>query len=114
MLKDEWDFWTSEQAEKMLDEHIKEVLLTFARKNLPPIQGQLDLVDDETEITPGIHVIAAPGHTPGHMAVEISSKANDCYAFLMLRCIPFIWNIPNGLLRPIFLPSKSRPPGSSF
>jgi len=73
MWKDEWDFWTSEQAELKLDEHSKEILLKFARKNLPPIQGQLDLVDHETEILPGIHAVAAPGHTPGHMALAISS-----------------------------------------
>ena len=73
MWKDEWDFWTSEQAELKLDEHVKGVLLKFARKNLPPIQGQLDLVDHETEIVPGMHAVAAPGHTPGHMALAISS-----------------------------------------
>jgi len=73
MWQGEWDFWTSEQAELKLDEHVREVLLKFARKNLPPIQGQLDLVDHETEIVPGIQAIAAPGHTPGHMALAISS-----------------------------------------
>ena len=73
MWKDEWDFWTSEKANLKLGEHGKEVLLKFARTNLPPIQGQLDLIDHETEIVPGIHVVAAPGHTPGHMAVAISS-----------------------------------------
>ena len=73
MWKDEWDFWTSEQAELKLDEHVKEVLLKFAWKNLPPIKGQLDLVDHETEIVPGISAVAAPGHTPGHMALAISS-----------------------------------------
>ena len=74
MWKDEWDFWTSGQAELKLDEHSKEVLLKFARKNLPPIQGQIDLLDHETEIVPGIYAIAAPGHTPGHMALSISSR----------------------------------------
>lgn len=74
MWKDEWDFWTSGQAEAELDEHVKEVLLKFARKNLPPIQGQLELVDLETEIVPGIRALAAPGHTPGHMALAISSR----------------------------------------
>ncbi len=73
MWKDEWDFWTSDQAEQKLDEHVRDVLLTFARKNLPPIQDQLDLVDHETEIVPGISAVAAPGHTPGHMALAISS-----------------------------------------
>jgi glyoxylase-like metal-dependent hydrolase (beta-lactamase superfamily II) len=75
MWKDEWDFWASEPDLKELevDEHIKQLLLTFARNNLPPIQGQLFLVDRETEIVPGIHALAASGHTPGHMAVAISS-----------------------------------------
>jgi glyoxylase-like metal-dependent hydrolase (beta-lactamase superfamily II) len=77
MWKDEWDFWTSEQADLRLDEHSKEVLLQFARKNLPPIQGQLDLVDHEREIVPGIQAIAAPGHTPGHMALSISSRGEQ-------------------------------------
>jgi hypothetical protein len=44
MWKDEWDFWTSPQAELEL-KHGKEVLLQFARKNLPPIQGQIKLID---------------------------------------------------------------------
>lgn len=73
MWKDEWDFWTSEQAEQKLDEHVREVLLMFARKNLPPIKDQLDLIDHETEIVPGIRAVEAQGHTPGHMALDISS-----------------------------------------
>ena len=75
--KEEWDFWTSDLAELKVEEHLKELLLTTARKNLPPIQDQLDLVDHETEIVPGIRVVAAPGHTPGHMAVVIASDGEQ-------------------------------------
>lgn len=77
MWKDEWNFWTSEQAEDKLDEHVREVLLAFARNNLPPIQRQLDLIQHEAEIVPGIRAVAAPGHTPGHMALAISSKGEQ-------------------------------------
>jgi glyoxylase-like metal-dependent hydrolase (beta-lactamase superfamily II) len=89
MWKDEWDFWTSEQAEQRLDEHVREVLLKFARENLPPIQGQVDLFDRETEIVPGIRAVAAPGHTPGHMALEISSEGEQllCIADAVLHPI---------------------------
>ena len=75
MWKDEWDFWTSEPnlAELDIPKHIKELLITVAHNNLLPIQHQLDLVDHETEIVHGIRAIAAPGHTPGHMAVAIAS-----------------------------------------
>lgn len=75
--KDEWDFWTSEQAEQKLDEHVREILVKFARKNLPPIQGKVDLFNREKEIVPGIRAVAAPGHTPGHMALEISSDGES-------------------------------------
>jgi glyoxylase-like metal-dependent hydrolase (beta-lactamase superfamily II) len=77
MWKDEWDFWNSEEAARKLDEHAREVLLGYARKNLPPIQGQLYLVDHETEVLPGIQAIAAPGHTPGHMAFAVSSQGEQ-------------------------------------
>jgi glyoxylase-like metal-dependent hydrolase (beta-lactamase superfamily II) len=73
MWKDEWDFWNSEEAELRLG-HGKEVLLGSARKNLPTIRGQVDLIEHEIEIVPGVRAIAAPGHTVGHMALSISSK----------------------------------------
>jgi glyoxylase-like metal-dependent hydrolase (beta-lactamase superfamily II) len=73
MWKDEWDFWTSKEAEDKLDKHVREVLLGVARKNLSLIRGRLDLIECEREILPGIQAIAAPGHTPGHMALAISS-----------------------------------------
>ena len=89
MWKDEWDFWTSERAEEKLDEHGREILLGFARKNLPPIQGQFELVDHETEIVPGIRTLQAPGHTPGHMALAISSAGEQllCVADTVLHPI---------------------------
>ena len=74
MWQDEWDFWTSGRAELMLDEHSRETLMKFANENLPPIKGQLDLIDSEKEIISGIYAVAAPGHTPGHMALAISSR----------------------------------------
>lgn len=77
MWKNEWDFWNSEEATLKLEEHVREVLVGYARKNLPPIQRQLVLVDRETEVLPGIQAIAAPGHTPGHMALSISSESEQ-------------------------------------
>jgi glyoxylase-like metal-dependent hydrolase (beta-lactamase superfamily II) len=89
MWKDEWDFWTSEQAEEELDEHVRGVLLKAARKNLPPIQDRLDLLEREREIVPGVHAVAAPGHTPGHMAIAISSEGEQllCISDVVLHPI---------------------------
>lgn len=77
MWKDEWDFWNSEEATLKLEEHVREVLVGCARRNLPPIRGQLVLIDRETEVLPGIQAIAAPGHTPGQIALSISSEGEQ-------------------------------------
>jgi glyoxylase-like metal-dependent hydrolase (beta-lactamase superfamily II) len=75
MWKDEWEFWTSEPdlSQLQVEKDLKELMLALARKNLPPIKDQLDLVEREAEILSGIRAIAAPGHTPGHMALVVSS-----------------------------------------
>jgi glyoxylase-like metal-dependent hydrolase (beta-lactamase superfamily II) len=79
MWKDEWDFWISEPdlLELRVEDHLRQLLITFANDNLPPIRGQLDLIERETEIVPGIHAVSAAGHTPGHMALAISSEGAE-------------------------------------
>jgi glyoxylase-like metal-dependent hydrolase (beta-lactamase superfamily II) len=37
-------------------------------------QGVLDLMDDETELAPGVIAFPTPGHTPGHMSLLIASQ----------------------------------------
>jgi glyoxylase-like metal-dependent hydrolase (beta-lactamase superfamily II) len=74
MGKDEWKFWREGDAEQQLPAQGKEEMIRCAARNLPPIRRQLELVDTETEILPGIRVIPAPGHTPGHLAVSVSSQ----------------------------------------
>ena len=71
--KDEWEFWTSEidptqWVRNMADD---------VRKQLLPLQSQLHLFDQDGELVPGIHTVAAPGHTPGHTAVSVSSKGAE-------------------------------------
>jgi glyoxylase-like metal-dependent hydrolase (beta-lactamase superfamily II) len=57
-----------------MDDHMKQLLIGCAQRNLPPLKGRIDLVDGEKEIVPGVQAIRAPGHTPGHMALLISSS----------------------------------------
>ena len=75
MLRKEWDYWTSNPnlAELPVDESFKQGMLACAQKNLSGVQSQLDLVHPGAEIAPGITAIAAFGHSPGHMALEIVS-----------------------------------------
>lgn len=112
MWKDEWDFWTSEEAELKLDEHVKQILLRFARKNLPPIRDRLDLVDHEMKSCP----VCAPSR---RLATQRDSwrwpfprEASNCCASLMWFFILSIWSSQNGVRQSILFPSKSRPLGA--
>jgi glyoxylase-like metal-dependent hydrolase (beta-lactamase superfamily II) len=71
--KDEWDFWFSESVSG----RVPDDFVTLARKNLEPIQDRMNLVEDESDVLPGIHMIAAPGHTPGHAVVSFSSGGEE-------------------------------------
>jgi glyoxylase-like metal-dependent hydrolase (beta-lactamase superfamily II) len=66
---DEWEFWMSEAA----TERAPGPMVDIARRNLGAMRDRLALVDDGAEVVPGIRVIAAAGHTPGHVALAISS-----------------------------------------
>jgi glyoxylase-like metal-dependent hydrolase (beta-lactamase superfamily II) len=69
ICKAEWDFWFSPLAETQAPQW----MTTFSRKYLPPLKDCIVLVEQEGEILPGVRVIFAPGHTPGHMVVSIAS-----------------------------------------
>ena len=94
MWKDEWEFWTSNKSESTLDEHSKDLLIGIARKNLTIIHDMVNLVDTESEIIPGFKAIATPGHTPGHMAVEVSSNGEKLLCISDVTLHPIHMEMP--------------------
>ena len=68
--REEWEFWSSERAMETAPPSFVDI----ARRKIEPVQDRLMLVEDGDEIVSGISVIATPGHTPGHLALEISSS----------------------------------------
>ena len=67
--RDEWEFWMSNAA----TERAPAPMVDIARRNLEAMRDRLTLVDNGAEVVPGIRVIAAAGHTPGHVALSITS-----------------------------------------
>jgi glyoxylase-like metal-dependent hydrolase (beta-lactamase superfamily II) len=71
--KSEWEFWSSDPG----DAPVPEFFFKLAREQLGPVQDRMTLLDGEREIVPGIRALATPGHTPGHMAVLITSEGEQ-------------------------------------
>ena len=60
MARAEWEWWPH-QDDPMADQQLGPIELA----------GLLDLVDAPAEPVPGVRLLPAPGHTPGHLAVEL-------------------------------------------
>ncbi len=74
MAKAEWDYWTAEETKRTYQGTGREGALELTLKNLAPLRGKVELIQGDGEVVPGINAIEAPGHTPGHMALLISSE----------------------------------------
>jgi glyoxylase-like metal-dependent hydrolase (beta-lactamase superfamily II) len=74
--KEEWDFWFSEAAYSTAPEKFVQI----ARKLLTPVREKTErvkLAAEGVSVLPGAAVMAAPGHTPGHMVVELKSNGEE-------------------------------------
>jgi glyoxylase-like metal-dependent hydrolase (beta-lactamase superfamily II) len=74
MSRMEWRFWMDGEADRVLPVEARASLVEFARQMFPKLQHCLELVDGEGEPFEGVRYLRAPGHTPGHLAVELSSR----------------------------------------
>ena len=70
VTRPEWEHWSQED-----DELTRKIL----GDSVQPIfdAGLVDLVDVDTEVTEGVCFESTPGHTPGHVAVRISSRGEE-------------------------------------
>jgi glyoxylase-like metal-dependent hydrolase (beta-lactamase superfamily II) len=84
----EWDFWTTREN---LIEMGWESIIPFVEHKLGSIAGQVELVTQESEILPGVRVIPAAGHTPGHLMVVFSSAGRE------------LWSTGDALIHPLHL-----------
>jgi glyoxylase-like metal-dependent hydrolase (beta-lactamase superfamily II) len=76
----EWEFWTGARTDLShlrVPEAAKESIRSMARRCLAALRHQIEPVERETELIPGVTGIPAPGHTPGHLAVLIASEGRQ-------------------------------------
>lgn len=75
MSREEWEFWLGDPdlSSLRVGEELKGALRAAPKAILPRVEAQAELVAGETELAPGVTAIPAPGHSPGHFAVEVAS-----------------------------------------
>lgn len=71
MARSEWQHWAKEVDPASYDGGASTI--QFVQANLLSIEKQLDLIEPDVEVLPGITVLAAPGHTRHHVAIAATS-----------------------------------------
>jgi glyoxylase-like metal-dependent hydrolase (beta-lactamase superfamily II) len=66
----EWDYWMSAETLAAIGEEHAEAL----NKILLPHKNKFRFVNADEEIAPGVCVVDAPGHTPGHSGLLVESE----------------------------------------
>jgi glyoxylase-like metal-dependent hydrolase (beta-lactamase superfamily II) len=67
----EWNFWMAEDVATKLPENFQRFALG-AKRDLSRIKDRLTTLKAGDEVVSGIGVFATPGHTPGHISLEIT------------------------------------------
>ena len=76
LSESEWEFWARGRPDltaMTVPHEVSAAIGPIAQRSIETLRFQIETVDGEKEITPGVHVIPAPGHTPGHLAILIES-----------------------------------------
>ena len=69
MGQKEYDFWADPARAGTPAERVH----TMVNAMVKPLAEKTTFIDNEGEVLPGVRGIAAPGHTPGHMAFHLES-----------------------------------------
>jgi glyoxylase-like metal-dependent hydrolase (beta-lactamase superfamily II) len=67
----EWDFWTGDNATRGLPPE-RAGFVTGARRNYAAIKDKVKMVKPGDDVVPGLRLIDTPGHTQGHVSLELA------------------------------------------
>jgi glyoxylase-like metal-dependent hydrolase (beta-lactamase superfamily II) len=79
----ERDFWLGPAPQERLFAPLADALVATARSKIQALDdaGLLDVCEPGTEVASGVRLLDAPGHTPGHVAVEIET-GDDTFLYV--------------------------------
>jgi glyoxylase-like metal-dependent hydrolase (beta-lactamase superfamily II) len=69
----EWDFWQGDDAVRGLPVE-RAGFVTGARRNYAAIKDKVKMMKGGDEIVPGLRIIDTPGHTQGHVSLELAGN----------------------------------------
>jgi glyoxylase-like metal-dependent hydrolase (beta-lactamase superfamily II) len=67
----EWDFWTGANATRGLPSE-RAGFVTGARRNYAAIKDKVKMIKAGDEIVSGLRIVDTPGHTQGHVSLELA------------------------------------------
>lgn len=71
----EFDYWSARNEDQSTGGFDEVQRLTFADSLHPVLEaGLVDLVDDDYQVCDEVKLIPTPGHSPGHVSVQIESR----------------------------------------
>jgi glyoxylase-like metal-dependent hydrolase (beta-lactamase superfamily II) len=88
----EQEFWAAEPGlgELIVPDEFKQVFRQAAVDGLTALGGKLEQIAPGDEIAPGVTVVDARGHTPGHLAVEVASDGEGLLHIVDAAHVPEI------------------------
>jgi glyoxylase-like metal-dependent hydrolase (beta-lactamase superfamily II) len=71
----EHEYWLTNPSlvELPIGDDFKQYVRQVGKDTAVALSNKIERVEPGDEVAPGITVVAAPGHTPGHLAVEVAS-----------------------------------------
>jgi glyoxylase-like metal-dependent hydrolase (beta-lactamase superfamily II) len=86
----ELSFWDDDNAMAQAPDQLK-AFFNFARRSIAPYRDRLHRYNDGDVLAPGIQAISTPGHTPGHMVIQVSDGSDTVLLMGDVVSLPYIF-----------------------